>query len=147
MASNALSEIVLFVAVLLIAGLVVSVLMVSSYKISLNLEKKGNSLAEKLSQDFIIANDPNSIPRDPTLGITTLYIKNTGKDPIIMSTSTFTVVIDGNIVQITGVSPDNQYLYPGQVGIINVSYNTSGWHRIRVVSDVGITIEIIGYIT
>ncbi|WP_423793317.1 flagellar protein G [Methanocaldococcus indicus] len=146
MASSAVSEILLFVAVLLIAGLVVSVLTVSSYKISLSLEKKSDSISNKLAQDFEIINDPADIPRNPTLGITTIYIKNTGKEPIIFTNTTFNVIIDGNIVSITDISPTTGILYPEEVGTINVSYNETGYHKIRVVSSSGVSREIIGYI-
>lgn len=54
LASSAMSEIVMFVAVLLIAAFVAGILTTSTYKISLNINKKGDALATKLSQDFEI---------------------------------------------------------------------------------------------
>ena len=151
MASSALSEIILFVTVLIIAAFIAGVLLTSTYKISLGINDKSEILSKKLSQDFVIANDPLSIPRDSTLGITTLYIKNTGDSPIPLSKTTCTVLIDGSVVPINNTenynNPGSNVLYPGDVGIINVSYNVSGYHKIRVILYSGVSREIIGYIT
>ncbi|ENN95832.1 flagellin [Methanocaldococcus villosus KIN24-T80] len=151
MASSGLSEIIMFVAVLLIAAFVVGVLTTSTYKISLNIGKKTDSFSEKLAQDFEIINDPAKIPRDPNLGIITLYIKNTGKKPIIFTPDSFTVIIDGNIVKIYNISqlsnPGSEELYPGDVGELNVSYNESRYHRIKVVLYSGVSRVIEGYIS
>ncbi|GEM_PF-2463414 len=146
-----MSEIVMFVAVLLIAAFVTGILTTSTYKISINIGKKGDALATKLSQDFEIINDPGNITRNSSAGITIIYIKNTGKDPIIFTNDTFTVIIDGNIVGINNTkqitTPGSNVLYPGDVGEIDVNYNESGYHKIKVVSDSGISRVIRGYIS
>ncbi|ACV25017.1 flagellar protein G [Methanocaldococcus fervens] len=151
MASSALSEIIMFVAVLLIAAFVAGILTTSTYKISVNIGKKGDELSTKLSQDFEIINDPGSIPRNSSAGITIIYIKNTGKDPIIFTDDSFTVIIDGNIVEISDTkqlsNPESNTLYPGDVGEIDVNYNETGYHKIKVVSDSGISRVIRGYIS
>ncbi|WP_048201996.1 flagellar protein G [Methanocaldococcus bathoardescens] len=151
MASNAMSEIVMFVAVLLIAAFVAGILTTSTYKISINIGKKGDALATKLSQDFEIINDPGNITRNSSAGITIIYIKNTGKDPIIFTNDTFTVIIDGNIVGINTTkqltTPGSNVLYPGDVGEIDVNYNETGYHKIKVVSDSGISRVIRGFIS
>ncbi|XRP96345.1 flagellar protein G [Methanocaldococcus sp. 16A] len=151
MASNAMSEIVMFVAVLLIAAFVAGILTTSTYKISINIGKKGDALATKLSQDFEIINDPGNITRNASAGTTLLYIKNTGKDPIIFTNSSFTVIIDGNIVKINTTNqlttPGINVLYPGDVGEIVVNYNETGYHRIKVISDSGISRIIKGRIS
>jgi len=151
LASNAMSEIVMFVAVLLIAAFVAGILTTSTYKISINIGKKGDALATKLSQDFEIINDPGNITRNSSAGITIIYIKNTGKDPIIFTNDTFTVIIDGNIVGINTTkqltTPGSNVLYPGDVGEIDVNYNETGYHKIKVVSDSGISRVIRGFIS
>ncbi|XRO77378.1 flagellar protein G [Methanocaldococcus sp. 10A] len=151
MASNAISEIVIFVAVLLIAAFVAGILTTSTYKISINIGKKSDALATKLSQDFEIINDPGNIIRNSSAGTTYLYIKNTGKDPIIFTNSSFTVIIDGSIVKINTTNqlttPGINVLYPGDVGEIVVNYNETGYHRIKVISDSGISRIIKGYIS
>ncbi|ADG13759.1 flagellin [Methanocaldococcus infernus ME] len=150
MASSALSEIILFVTVLIIAAFVAGVLLTSSYKISIGIGEKTDVLSEKLSQDFEIVNDPSNIPRDSNLGITTLYIKNTGNTQLPITKNSYTVIIDGLVVPIENVdnynNPGSNVLYPGDVGIINVSYNNSGYHKIKVVLYSGLSREIIGYI-
>lgn len=146
-----MSEIVMFVAVLLIAAFVAGILTTSTYKISINIGKKGDALATKLSQDFEIINDPGNITRNSSAGITIIYIKNTGKDPIIFTNDTFTVIIDGNIVGINTTkqltTPGSNVLYPGDVGEIDVNYNETGYHKIKVVSDSGISRVIRGFIS
>ncbi|AIJ05852.1 flagella protein G [Methanocaldococcus bathoardescens] len=141
----------MFVAVLLIAAFVAGILTTSTYKISINIGKKGDALATKLSQDFEIINDPGNITRNSSAGITIIYIKNTGKDPIIFTNDTFTVIIDGNIVGINTTkqltTPGSNVLYPGDVGEIDVNYNETGYHKIKVVSDSGISRVIRGFIS
>jgi len=151
LASSAMSEIVMFVAVLLIAAFVAGILTTSTYKISLNINKKGDALATKLSQDFEIINDPGDIVRNSSAGTIALYIKNTGKDPIIFTNDSFTVIIDGSIVEINTTnqltSPGSNILSPGDVGEIVVNYNETGYHRIKVISECGISRIIRGYIS
>ncbi|CAB3288809.1 Putative flagella-related protein G [Methanocaldococcus lauensis] len=151
MASSALSEIIMFVAVLLIAAFVTGILTTSTYKISIGIDKKGDELSTKLSQDFEIINDPGKIIRNSESGITYLYIKNTGKDPILFTNDSFTVVIDGNIVIINDTeqltTPGSNVLYPGDVGEIIVNYNETGYHRIKIISYTGISRIIKGYIS
>ncbi|WP_048196645.1 flagellar protein G [Methanocaldococcus vulcanius] len=151
MASSAMSEIIMFVAVLLIAAFVAGILTTSTYKISLNIDKKSDALSTKLSQDFEIINDPGEIIRNPSAGVIYLYIKNTGKDPIVFTNTSFTVIVDGNIVGINNTydltDPGDNVLSPGDVGEIVAKYNETGYHRIRVVSESGISRTIKGYIS
>ncbi|WP_048057885.1 flagellar protein G [Methanothermococcus okinawensis] len=143
MASNVFSEIIIFVSVLIIAASVSGILATSTHKLSIGINNKGDILSSKLSQDFEIINDPADIPRNQSTGIISVYIKNTGKTPITFNKGVLTVLIDGDIKSINSTtvvddSSSNELLNPSKVGKIDVNYNTTGYHRIKVVSENGV---------
>lgn len=150
MASNVFSEMVLFVSVLIIAAAVSGILATTTHKLSLGINNKGDILSSKLSNDFEIINDPGDVPRNQTTGIVPIYIKNTGKMPFAFNKDIFTVLIDGSIKTINSTtildSTSNEVLEPSKVGRIDIEYNTSGYHRIKVVSENGVARTLKGYI-
>jgi len=142
MASNVFSEIIIFVSVLIITAAVSGNLVTITHKLSLGINNKGEILSSKLSQDFEIINDPANVPRNSTTGITTLYVKNTGKTQIPFNGNVFTVIIDGDIKTIDSTADLNDLngaLDPSEVGKINVNYNNTGYHKIKVISEQGVT--------
>ncbi|MDK2790262.1 MAG: archaeal flagellar protein FlaG [Methanothermococcus sp.] len=142
MASNVFSEIIIFVSVLIITAAVSGNLVTITHKLSLGINNKGEILSSKLSQDFEIINDPANVPRNSTTGITTLYVKNTGKTQIPFNGNVFTVIIDGDIKNIDSTADLNDLngvLDPSEVGKIDVSYNNTGYHKIKVISEQGVT--------
>lgn len=150
MASNVFSEMLLFVSVLIIAAAVSGILATTTHEISLGINTKGDILSSKLSQDFEIINDPENIPRDNSTGTILIYIKNTGKSPIAFSKDVVTVMIDGNIIPIESTEVINDgsldVLHPSMVGMINVSYNNTGYHIIKVITESGIVRSLKVYI-
>lgn len=104
MASNVFSEVIIFVSVLIITAAVAGILATSTHKISLGISSKGDTLSTQLSQDFEIINDPGNIPRNSINGISTVYIKNTGKTQISIQSDTITAIIDGEIRDISDTS-------------------------------------------
>jgi len=142
MASNIFSEMILFVSVLIIAAAVSGILATTTYEISLGINNKGDVLYSRLSQDFEIINDPENIPRDNSTGTILIYVKNTGKSPIAFKKDVLTVMIDGDVVPIVSTEVINNetldVLYPSMVGSINVSYNNTGYHVIKVITESGI---------
>lgn len=142
MASNVFSELIIFVSVLIITAAVSGNLVTITHKLSLGINNKGEILSSKLSQDFEIINDPANVPRNSTTGITTLYVKNTGKTQIPFNGNVFTVIIDGDIKNIDSTADLNDLngvLDPSEVGKIDVSYNNTGYHKIKVISEQGVT--------
>jgi flagellar protein FlaG len=141
MASNVFSEIIIFVSVLIIAAAVSGILATTTHKLSLGMNNKGDILSSKLSQDFEIINDPGDVPRNQSTGIISIYIKNTGKTPITFNKGVLTVLIDGEVKSINStavVDSTSELLNPSMVGKIDVNYNTTGYHRIKVVSENGV---------
>lgn len=147
LASNVFSEIIIFVSVLIITAAVAGILATSTHKISLGISSKGDTLSTQLSQDFEIINDPGYIHRNSTSGISTIYIKNTGKIQIPIQSDTLTAIIDGQICDISDTSIINgagSVLSPSEVGQIEISYNETGFHKIKIVSEQGISRTITG---
>ncbi|AXI25320.1 flagellar protein G [Methanofervidicoccus sp. A16] len=150
MASNIFSEMILFVSVLIIAAAVSGILATTTHEISLGIDNKGDILSSRLSQDFEIINDPENIPRDTSTGTILIYIKNTGKSPITFTKDVLTVMIDGDVVPIVSTKVINdeslEVLYPSMVGSINVSYNNTGYHVVKVITEGGIIRSLKVYI-
>ena len=143
MASNAFSELIIFVSVLIIAAAVSGILATTTHELSLGINSKGDILTSKLTRDFEIINDPDNIPWNQTTGTISIYIKNTGKSPISFSKDVLTVIIDGEVANISSTSVVNSdvsdVIYPSMVGKLDVKYNVSGYHTIKVISEYGIT--------
>ncbi|BAP62022.1 flagellar protein G [Methanococcus maripaludis] len=147
MASNVFSEVIIFVSVLIITAAVAGILATSTHKISLGISSKGDTLSTQLSQDFEIINDPGNIPRNSINGISTIYIKNTGKTQISIQSDTITAIIDGEIRDISDTSIVNgagSVLSPSEVGKIEINYNETGFHKIKIVSENGVSRTITG---
>ena len=143
MASNIFSELIIFVSVLIIAAAVSGILATTTHELSLGISSKGNILSSKLTQDFEIINDPDNIPWNQTTGEISIYIKNIGESPISFNEDVLTVIIDGNVANISSTSIVNgdgvsDIIYPSMVGKLNVKYNISGYHTIKVISEYGI---------
>lgn len=142
MASNVFSEIIIFVSVLIITAAVAGILATSTHKISLGISSKGDTLSTQLSQDFEIINDPGNLPRNSATGISTIYVKNTGKSPLSIQNNIISVMIDGEIQSISDtniVGGSSTVLSPSDVGEIDVFYNETGYHKIKVISEQGVS--------
>ncbi len=148
MASSVFSELILFVSVLIIAAAVSGLLATTTHKLSLGINYKGDLMSSKLSQDFEIINDPADTFVNQTTNTVPIYVKNTGKTPIIFNKNSMTVLIDGTIETINSTEVLNnltsEVLEPSNVGEMDVCYNTTGYHRIKVVSENGVarTLEV-----
>ncbi|MBP2172363.1 flagellin [Methanococcus voltae] len=149
MASNVFSEIILFVSVLIITAAVSGILATSTHKISLGLEQRGDALSSQLTKDFEIINDPGYVLKNAT-DTTMIYLKNTGKSPITFDKEVISVLVDGNPVEIsnTYVEGDSsvRVLGSSKVGKLHITYNTSGYHRFKVVTSEGIARTFTGEI-
>lgn len=98
MSSESISHMVFFIAAVVIATSVSTILYTTAYKVSLGIEEQGVSFKKLLGTDFEIINDPTQIPYDDTQGYYEFYIKNTGSEEIIIDPSVTTVLIDGSVV-------------------------------------------------
>ncbi len=142
MASSAATELVLFIASLLVAGMVAGGLYVVTQDLSSGISVRGKDLAYNLRVNFEIINDPENIPVNG--GAYVFYVRNTGKVPFMFDNTSVVVFIDGNLMpssNLTFTNIDNSgsnQLYPYDVGEIQVNTTlSSGYHKITVVISTG----------
>lgn len=142
MASGVISELVLFIASLLIAGVIAGGLYVVTQDISDGINVKGEHLAYSLKLDFAIINDAENIPVES--GAYVFYVKNTGKVSFMFDENTTVVFIDGALIPPSNLTfanlndPSLNILYPYDIGSIHVTTSlASGYHKITIVVDNG----------
>ncbi|ASJ04850.1 MULTISPECIES: flagellar protein G [Thermococcus] len=139
MASSVVSELVLFIVSLLVAGMVAGGLYVVTQDISGGIITKGQDVAESLRTNFEIINDPENIPVSGSSYV--FYIRNTGKDSFSFDPNSVVVMIDGSIIPPANLTFDpSGVLAPYEVGKIYVPtafISSSGYHKITVVIETG----------
>lgn len=142
MASSAATELVLFIASLLVAGMVAGGLYVVTQDVSNGITVRGKDLAYNLRVNFEIINDPENIPVSG--GAYIFYVKNTGEVPFMFDNTSVIVFIDGNMMPPANLTfaninnPGSNQLYPYDVGEIQVNTTlSSGYHKIAVVISTG----------
>jgi len=138
MASSVVSELVLFIVSLLVAGMVAGGLYVVTQDISGGILTKGQDVAESLRTNFEIINDPENIPVSGSSYV--FYIRNIGKDSFSFDPNSVVVMIDGSIIPPANLTFDpSGVLAPYEVGKIYVptAFISSGYHKITVVIETG----------
>ena len=136
MASSVVSELILFIVSLLVAGTVAGGLYVVTQDLADSISYKGALIAQNLKLDFAIINDPEIIPTSN--GAYVFYVKNIGYEKIHFDTENVVVFVDGNLIPPSNLTLAPSILYPHEVGELRVSTNlTSGYHRIVVVVETG----------
>ncbi|AIF69304.1 hypothetical protein PAP_04465 [Palaeococcus pacificus DY20341] len=141
MASRAMSELIFFIASVLIASVVAGALYMTTQNIADGVKDKGVLLARSLKMDFAIINDPESIPL--VNGYYVFYIKNIGKESFLFNSNGVTVLIDGEIVSSTFLSfenidnPGSEVLDPHDIGKLLVNSTiidtSSQYHKITII--------------
>ncbi|ASA77768.1 flagellar protein G [Thermococcus sp. 5-4] len=138
MASSVVSELVLFIVSLLVAGMVAGGLYVVTQDISGGILTKGQDVAESLRTNFEIINDPENIPVSGSSYV--FYIRNIGKDSFSFDPNSVVVMIDGSMIPPANLTFDpSGVLAPYEVGKIYVptAFISSGYHKITVVIETG----------
>ncbi|NJE04845.1 flagellar protein G [Thermococcus sp. M36] len=139
MAGSVVSELVLFIVSLLVAGMVAGGLYVVTQDISDGIVIKGRAVAKDLRTDFEIINDPERIPLLNNSYV--FYVRNTGSTPISFDASSIIVMVDGGMIPPSNLTFDpSGMLAPYDVGMIYVPssfINSTGYHRITVVLETG----------
>jgi len=130
--STSATHIIFFIASVILAASFVGVAASAIINLSNGIEDRGDMLANQLSADFKIINDPERMSNNPLI----LYLKNTGKVPL--STQHITVLIDGIDVDNCTVNKDTWL--PGETITLTVQVNlSSGDHVVKVVLENGIS--------
>ncbi|MDI3476085.1 MAG: archaeal flagellar protein FlaG [Thermococcaceae archaeon] len=139
MASGIASELILFIASLMIAGMVAGGLYIVTQDIADGITMKGQAVAADLRTDFKIINDPENIPYSSDPQGYLFYIRNTGKNSLRFTPDSVVVMIDGSVIPSANLTFEPQgTLGPYEVGKIYVKTSlTSGYHKITVVAESG----------
>ncbi|MCL4340526.1 MAG: flagellar protein G [Candidatus Thermoplasmatota archaeon] len=134
MASMATSEMIFFIATLVLSVAVVGVLGGQTTHLALSMQNSAQDTSGMIQTDFSIINDPSQIPYSNGY---IFYIKNTGSDGFDFTNTTVSVLINGTIVpqsDLKFTSPSGSgELMPGQVGeiVVNVTL-PQGYNQIEV---------------
>lgn len=137
MADASVSQMVFFIAAVLVAGSMAGVFISVSNSMSHTIEQRGDSMSTQLQTDITIINDPVVVPYSD--GNLTLYVKNTGTSTL--SENSLTILVDGefyNATRITSSNSDQKWL-PEKVLTIQLEvYLNPGDHSAKVVTASGI---------
>ncbi len=141
MSGSAMSELVLFIASIMVAGVVAGGLYAITQDISSGISAQGDSLAQSLKTNFVIINDPNDIPLNSTTQSYVFYVRNIGEISFPWENTSVVVMIDGDIIPPTNLTfininaPSLKTLRPYDVGALEVpeAFIPTGYHRITLV--------------
>lgn len=139
-AETAITHMIFFIAAVILAMGVVSVLSVNVQSISGATIAGSKVMSDQLRTDITIINDPNEVPYINNENYT-FYVKNTGKSEL--NIDYMNVILDGVLIQ-----PSNQtetvlgggmMWRPGDVVVIDVTINqlSAGDHSVNIVSENG----------
>ena len=141
MASTAASEMIFFIATMVIAASVVGVLGGQTLHVTQSMSQSSQGLSSMIQSDFEIINDPSNIPYHNGY---VFYVKNTGTNSFFFTNGSISTVINGTLLSgdlVTYISPNNSgQLLPGQVGEIVANITLSaGYYSIVVTLNNGLS--------
>lgn len=132
MSSEVGSSLIMFIAAVGIAGLVAAGLTQALGDVALEVDDRGETLADAIGTDLAIVNDPENVPYD-TEGnnVLTIYVKNTGSRTL--SSSDLMLLVDGQHETFDERFLDGSAPWsPGTILEANVTVSlTDGDHRVR----------------
>ncbi|AKA49581.1 flagellar protein G [uncultured archaeon] len=134
MGSLATSELIFFIATLVISASVVGVLGGQTLHITQSISQSSKTVSSTIDSGFEIINDPSSIPYNSGY---VFYIKNTGSESFYFTNNTISTVINGTLLSGSKVEYQdlggNGMLMPGQVGTITANLTLSpGYYTLDV---------------
>lgn len=130
------SHLILFIAAVIIASSASAIMFVTVQKISLEAGEQGEILKRMIGTDFAIINDPANVIYNSTLGAYVIYIKNIGSEEILLTNTTLTVILNGQVVSFEA---DKISIKPGETATLYVySSRIGGDATLTVVTDVGV---------
>ena len=127
------TQIIYFIASIIIASAVSGVLVAVANDISTSITGTGERIQDKLDTEFKIINDPDNIPI--VTGNYQFYLKNIGRKELPTATTTINLFVDGEIILTANYSFADTSIQVGEVTTISVTTSTisSGNHNLRVV--------------
>ncbi|MDO9517084.1 MAG: flagellar protein G [Methanosarcinaceae archaeon] len=139
-AETAITHMIFFIAAVILAMGVVSVLSTNVQSISGATLAGSKVMSDQLRTDITIINDPNEVPYINNESYM-FYVKNTGRSEL--NIDYVNVILDGILIQSNNqavtILEGGAVWRPGDVLGINVTINqlSSGDHSVRVVSENG----------
>jgi len=135
------SNVIFFIAALIVAGTVSGIFIAVTLNISSSLSERGDRLQEQLDTDFKIINDPDEIPSSG--GYYIFYLKNIGGNKLITTNETFQVFYDGDIIAIEDYYFVDSSISVGEVTELKVESVAIalGDHTLRVVGPMAVEDE------
>lgn len=131
MASTSVSEMIFFIAALVISSMIAGVMITSIQETSVVFNQRSQSLVENIKDDITIVNDPDNIANDPLI----IYVKNTGDSSLAPDKKIFDVLINGTYITnftVTSLDGDNELL-PSDVAKLTINTTLpSGTHTLRI---------------
>jgi|Deesub1362A_J573_1020465.scaffolds.fasta_scaffold00981_15 flagellar protein FlaG len=131
MASDSVTQMIFFVAALVVSSVVAAVMLSTVQETSNVFNQKSRSLVESIKDDITIINDPDNVSNNPVI----IYAKNTGESTVALDKKMFDVIIDGVYYTNYSVSSlsGNSEWQPSDVAKITINTTlSSGTHSIRV---------------
>lgn len=141
MASMATSEMIFFIATLVLSVAVVGVLGGQTTHLAISMQNSAQDTSGMIQTDFKIINDPSQIPYDNGY---IFYVKNTGEQGFYFTNGSVSVMLNGSMLSdsvLKFISPSNNgELMPAQVGEIVVNTTISaGYNQLTVILNNGVS--------
>lgn len=141
MGSLATSELIFFIATLVISASVVGVLGGQTFHLTQSIGQSSKTVSTTIDSSFKIINDPSDIPYNNGY---VFYIKNTGSAGFDFTNSSVSTILNGTLLsgqEISYSTPSgNGMLVPGQVGDISIKLSLSpGYYTLVVTLSTGIS--------
>ena len=139
-AETAITHMIFFIAAVVLAMGVISVLSVNVQSISGATSANSKVISDQLRTDITVINDPDAVPYRGS-AYYTFYAKNTGRSEL--SIDYVNLILDGILIppeDVNAVVLDGDVMWrPGDVLAINVTISqlSSGDHSVRVISENG----------
>jgi len=127
------TQVVFFIASIIIASAVSGVFVVVINDVSSSLEERGNRVEDQLDYEFKIINDPKNIPTEGSNYL--FYLKNIGGKKLATTNTTFTIFIDGELVVTSNFNFSDTTTGTDEVTTMYVvtSVISAGDHTLRLV--------------
>lgn len=140
MSSEVGSSLVLFIAVMAVAGLAAAGLSQAVGSMAVEIDDRGRSLADAIGTDLAIVNDPENVPYDGST--LTIYVKNTGSRSLV--SEELAILVDGQYEEFDARTlGDSDRWTKGTVLEANLTVTLdSGDHRVRALYTPNIADEL-----
>jgi len=127
------TQVIFFVASVIIASTVSGVLVVVINDVTTSLSERGDRVQDQLDYEFKIINDPENIPTEGTDYL--FYLKNIGGKKLSTTNTTFTIFVDGELVVTANFNFSDSSIKSEEVTTMYVETSeiSSGDHTLRVV--------------